>query len=198
MQRKPHRIPDDYNWNSNLFLAKFASDAPDAWYKHVSQVQRCLNSTFNRSTKRTPFELMFGVTMKTPEDIRLNDVISEAYEDEFSEDQNLIRKEARRSILDIQRENTKTYNKKRKVAAVYKMGDVVAIKRTQFGTGMKLRAKFLGPYTVIKANPNERYDLEKIGGQEGPQKTTSSADQMKHWIDKDAEDSVTEEDEDDN
>ncbi|GFV06038.1 transposon Tf2-6 polyprotein [Trichonephila clavipes] len=39
-------------------------------------------------------------------------------------------------------ENKKTYNKKREKASQYQVCDLVAVQRTQFGGGLKLRAKF--------------------------------------------------------
>lgn len=63
----------------------------------------------------------------------------------------------------------------------YEIGDLVAIKRTQFGTGLKIARKYLGPYKVKKIGVNERYEVEKVGEHEGPITTTTSADQMKPW-----------------
>ncbi|GFX83593.1 hypothetical protein TNCV_325421 [Trichonephila clavipes] len=65
-------------------------------------------------------------------------------------------------------ENRKTYNRRRKKASLYKEGDFVAIQRTQFGAGLKLRPKFLGPYKVTKVNSKDRYEVEKVGQHEGP------------------------------
>ncbi|GFW81273.1 hypothetical protein TNCV_376211 [Trichonephila clavipes] len=70
---------------------------------------------------------------------------------------------------------------RRKKASLYKEGDLVAIQRTQFGAGRKLRPKFLGPYKVTKVNPQDRYEVEKVGQHEGPNSTTTSADLMKHF-----------------
>ncbi|GFX60006.1 transposon Tf2-6 polyprotein [Trichonephila clavipes] len=80
-------------------------------------------------------------------------------------------------------ENRKTYNRRRKKASLYKEGDLVAIQRTQFGAGLKLRPKFLGPYKVTKVNSKdrERYEVEKVGQHEGPNSTTASADLIKHF-----------------
>ncbi|GFX27825.1 endonuclease-reverse transcriptase [Trichonephila clavipes] len=50
--------------------------------------------------------------------------------------------------------------KKRKKASLYEEGDLVAIRRTQFGTGLKLRPKFLGPYKVTKGNSKDRFYKE--------------------------------------
>ncbi|KAH8245656.1 hypothetical protein KR038_010818 [Drosophila bunnanda] len=48
--------------------------------------------------------------------------------------------------------------RKRRPAAKYKVGDLVAIKRTQLGGGLKLNPKFLGPYRVTKVKPKDTYD----------------------------------------
>ncbi|GFV04081.1 transposon Tf2-9 polyprotein [Trichonephila clavipes] len=58
----------------------------------------------------------------------------------------------------MQEENCRNFNKKRKKAYQYEIGDIVAIQRTQFGTGLKLRPKFFGPYEVVKVKPKDRYD----------------------------------------
>ena len=58
----------------------------------------------------------------------------------------------------------------------------MAIKRTQFGPGLKLKPKYLGPYRVVKYKRKDRYDVEKLDSSvEGPQRSSSSADQMKRW-----------------
>ncbi|GFV66587.1 transposon Tf2-9 polyprotein [Trichonephila clavipes] len=62
-----------------------------------------------------------------------------------------------------QKENKRTYDRKRKEAPRYEKGDLVAIQRTQFGSGLKLRPKFLGPYKVIEVKPRDRYNLERVG-----------------------------------
>ncbi|GFW86305.1 uncharacterized protein TNCV_4330891 [Trichonephila clavipes] len=75
----------------------------------------------------------------------------------------------------------RTYDRKRKRAPGYQKGDLVAIQRTQFGSGLKLRPKFLGPYKVIEVKPRDRYNLERVGNHEGPKLTSSSADLMKFY-----------------
>ncbi|GFX23004.1 transposon Tf2-6 polyprotein [Trichonephila clavipes] len=57
--------------------------------------------------------------------------------------------------------NKKTYNKKRKKAPGYQVGDLVAVQRTQFGGGLKLRPKFFGPYQITEVKPRDRYTVEK-------------------------------------
>ncbi|GFX72161.1 retrovirus-related Pol polyprotein from transposon 412 [Trichonephila clavipes] len=70
---------------------------------------------------------------------------------------------------------------RKKKASLYKENDLVAIQRTQFGAGLKLRPKFLSPYKVTKVNSKDRYEVEKVGQHDGPNSTTTSADLMKHF-----------------
>ncbi|KAH8279239.1 hypothetical protein KR026_004571, partial [Drosophila bipectinata] len=58
---------------------------------------------------------------------------------------------------------------------------LVAIKRTQFGAGLKLKKKYLGPYTVTRKLRHGRYLVEKVGDDEGPNKTNTVAEYMKLW-----------------
>ncbi|KAI4481937.1 hypothetical protein M0804_008956 [Polistes exclamans] len=104
------------------------------------------------------------------------------------------------SISKVQRENRKTFNKKRVEAKVYRDGDLVAIKRMQQGPGLKLANKFLGPYTIIKEMRNNRYLVRRVGEHEGPLQTSTAADYMKPWISKegDISDSESESDISDN
>ncbi|GFX75595.1 transposon Tf2-6 polyprotein [Trichonephila clavipes] len=59
--------------------------------------------------------------------------------------------------------NKKTY-KKRKKAPEYQAGDLVAVQRTQFGGGLKLRPKFFRPYQITEVKPRDRYTVEKDSG----------------------------------
>ncbi|KAH8248095.1 hypothetical protein KR032_000727, partial [Drosophila birchii] len=56
---------------------------------------------------------------------------------------------------------------------------LVAIKRTQYGTGLKLKGKYLGPYKVVKINNHGRYEVERVGHGEGPYRTKAVAEYMK-------------------
>ncbi|XP_060806011.1 uncharacterized protein LOC132902953 [Amyelois transitella] len=136
----------------------------------------------------TPFELMFGVKMRDKDDGILK-LIEEEIIQEVNDKRQELREKAKESIRKIQEENVKYYNRKRKEAFSYDIGDLVAIKKTQFSQGSKLYPKFLGPYEVTEKKRNDRYVLNKIGTAEGPIKTTSSADYMKPWVS--SEDSIS-------
>ncbi|GFY42276.1 uncharacterized protein TNIN_214721 [Trichonephila inaurata madagascariensis] len=101
--------------------------------------------------------------MRNKKDIRIRDLLLKEMAEELQEQREFLRNDAKKNIETIQSENRKTYNKRRKIAPIYKEGDLVAIQRTQFGTGLKLRPKFLGPYKITKVNSRDRYEVEKVG-----------------------------------
>ena len=73
---------------------------------------------------------------------------------EFEEDRDVMRSEAKENIVKLQEENCRTCNRKRKPEAQYEIDELVAIKRTQCGIGLKLKAKFLDPYKVVRKLPH--------------------------------------------
>lgn len=162
-------------------LAKLSIDDPTQWFKFVPRLQRILNSTTTRSTKFTPFEVLTGVKMKQKEDLQIKQLLDEEHILKVFEEREILRNEAKQNISRLQAENVKQYNKRRKPAHKYKLGDKVAIQRTQFGTGLKLRPRFFGPYEITKINPNDRYEVRKLGCHDGPTITSTAADKMKPW-----------------
>lgn len=162
-------------------LSKMTSDNPMKWYKFVPDLQRTLNSSICRSTNRTPFELMVGVPMHSRNDVSLTAMIEDSMVDELDENRNMMRADARKQIEKVREENRRTFNKRRKKARRYNLQELVAIRRTQFGPGLKLFPKYLGPYEVTSVKRNDRYAVKKIGEHEGPNITSSSADNMKPW-----------------
>lgn len=162
-------------------LSKLSSDDPEKWFMHTNRVQQVINKTYQRSIGTTPFELLVGVPMKTKDDIEIKKMIEEESIKAFNEERDELRKRAKSQILRVQDENRRSFNAKRKPATQYSAGDLVAIKRTQFGGGLKLKANNFGPYEVIKSNGNDRYEVRKVGIHDGPYATTSSADHMCKW-----------------
>lgn len=162
-------------------LTKLSAPKPEEWYKHLETVQKFVNATPSRSTNKTPFNLLFGTQMRLKEDPKVREMIEEEWIQMFEEQRDEIRNEAKEQLVKMQAENRKNYNKRRKEATKYVLDDMVAIKRTQQGSGLKTHSKFLGPYRVTKVLRNDRYLVEKLGYHEGPFQTSASADHMKPW-----------------
>lgn len=162
-------------------LTKLSIENPREWFKYVSRVQKFLNSTYQRSIDTSPFELMVGSTMSLKDDIRIRQLIEEENVNSHQEERHELRLHAKEQIFKVQRENERSYNKKRRAVRKYEVGSLVTIKRTQFRTGLKLYPKYLGPYKVVTVFRKDRYQVEKVGAGEGPIRTSSSADHMKPW-----------------
>ena len=153
----------------------FIKISGEKWYKHVDRVQLALNSTYQRSIGCSPFELLFGAKMRCADDPKLKEYLENEWRNLFIEQRDELRSSAKEQILKVQEKNRRTYDKKRVPSTKYAEGDIVAIRRTQFGTGLKVHRKNLGPYRVTKVGRNDRYRVSKIEG-EGPNETTKSAD----------------------
>lgn len=162
-------------------LTKLSLDNPDRWYRYVDKVQRNINSTHQRSVGMSPFEVMFGIKLKQQEDFKIIELIEQETVNLYNEKRDRLREVAKENIIKIQEENRKSYNRNSKAATTYREGELVAIKRTQFGPGLKIKAKFLGPYKVTKTKRNDRYEVVRMGDGEGPSITSTSADFMKPY-----------------
>jgi len=170
-------------------LIKLADPKRDEWHRYLEQAQLYLNTTVHRSIGTNPFHLLFGTKARLQSDPEVQRLIESEWMEAFQAERDELRKRAAENILKIQQENRQTYDKKRVAAIAYKEGDLVAIKRTQQKPGLKLAPKFLGPYQIIRVLRNNRYLVQREGGQEGPYTTSSSSDNMKPiWISDASED----------
>lgn len=143
----------------------------------------------------TPFKLLFGTNLRMKEDTSIRELIEEEWVKMFEESRDELRSEAKENIQKIQQENRKNYNKRRKETRSFKEDELVAIKRTQSGPGLKLASRFLGPYQITKVLRNDRYLVRKIGETEGPRETSTSIDHMKPWKNSSTDYSPSEDDE---
>lgn len=160
-------------------LTKLCQQTPKNWYKHLNEVQMVLNGTYQRAIGTTPFEVLMGTKMRTKSDARILELLNAENLDTFNQERERLRQEAKQQIAKVQEENRQEHNKKCKPAHLYVLGDLVFIRRTQFGGGLKIKPHFLGPYKVTKIKRNERYEVEKVGDGEGPLCTSTSSDNMK-------------------
>lgn len=174
-------------------LTKLAAPNAAEWHKYVDRAQRYINNSPNRSTGMTPFYLLFGTRMNIKDDPVIKEILEKEEAMAYQQERDKMRELAREEIIKVQEENKRIYNKRRKKPNKYKQDDLVAIKRTQGGPGLKFATKYLGPYQVKRALRNERYIVEKIGQGEGPRKTSTAADFMKPWRKDATEDYISKE-----
>ncbi|KAH8338615.1 hypothetical protein KR074_001174 [Drosophila pseudoananassae] len=112
---------------------------------------------------------------------RILQLLDEEMYSNFDEQRQQLRKDAKIEIQRAQDSYKKYYDLRRKPEVNYKVGDLVAIRRTQFIAGRKLAGEYLGPYEISKVNKNGRYEVRKAADGEGPCNTSTSCDHMKLW-----------------
>jgi len=88
--------------------------------------------------------------MRISGDVQLKSLIQDCLILELDDERDKLRKEAKENFQSIQAENKKAFDAKRKVEKKFQLNDLVTIKRTQYGTGLKLKGKYLGSYKVVK------------------------------------------------
>lgn len=120
--------------------------------------------------------------MRLKDDVSLREIVDNEIIYQLQEERDELREQAKGAIERIQQENRANFNKRRKKATAYQIGDLVAIKRTQFAPGSKLYCKYLGPYKIVRVLRGDRYMVEKVRECEGPRSTSASGDHIKSWV----------------
>lgn len=118
-------------------------------------------------------------------DPKLNEVRRNTREDN---DIITIREEVKDRLRDQQIKQKKYYDKDRKPARNYKVGELVKITKVAFhneGKSTKLMPSYIGPYRVVKTMGNDRYKLAAIPGltsSKSKRNTTVASDRMLPWV----------------
>lgn len=165
--------------------AQNLSDNEKVWDEKIGAVQWGLNNTNQKTTGRTPAEVMFGTSMNAELNPKLNEIRRNTREDN---DVTAIREEVKDKIQKNQINQKKNYDRGRKPARTYNEGDLVKITKVAFnndGKSTKLLPSYIGPYRIVKVLGNDRYKLAAIPGLTGTKnkrKTTVAADRMLPWV----------------
>lgn len=135
-----------------------------SWDKVIVQAEHTFNNTVNKSIGTTPSKALFGVHQKRTND----DVIRMYLENLQMDDCDLmsIREKIYKRNLEAQEQYKQHFDKKRKAAHEYNIGDFVMLKNvvTEAGVNQKLLPKFKGPYQIDKVLGNDRYAVIDIPG----------------------------------
>lgn len=146
-------------------LAKLVDEQNICWDKTLCDVEFYFNNTINRATGETPSKLLFGRNQLG----KIQDKIAEYFELEINsvnQDINDIRKAASDKMLRVQSQNEVGFNKTRKEAHKFSIGEYVMVANTDttVGVSKKLIPKYRGPYQVTAVLPNDRYVVNDIIG----------------------------------
>lgn len=128
------------------------------WYLILVEVEHAINNTVNRTTGRTPSQLIFGLEQRGPCVDQLKEFVSTANHPGARDIQNM-RAQAADKVAKLQNYQEKVFNAKHKAPRIYKLGELVMIRNyeTTLGVSKKLLPKFRGPYEIKKTLGNDRY-----------------------------------------
>lgn len=159
------------------------------WDVNTGKLQWSLNNTVNKTTKKTPAEIVFGHRTINPnnDEGRLLNAIGQAQEDDTGEpSREAIRAVAEANIAKSQTSMKKQYDSKRAPTKFFSQGDLVMIPNHHNpanGKSKKLCPKFKGPFKVTAVLPNDRYEISSVKGHSKRKyKSVYPADHLKRWI----------------
>lgn len=150
---------------SDALSAKCHGGNDNIWDEYIGEVQLGINTTINKTTGKSPSELLFGCRLMNASENILADVITETTERIEGDALDRLRSDARERIEKQQEYAKKQFDKHRTCQRQYSVGDLVRIERTvidkdHVGKSQKLIPKFQGPYRILKILPNDRFLVE--------------------------------------
>lgn len=168
----------------NSLTAQNLKDHEKEWDRKLGTIQWGLNNTKQKTTGRTPAEIMFGVRINS----EVNPALNEVRTSEQAISAASIRSEVKERIDKAQEKQKLYYDKGRTIARTYKKGELVKILKSSFnndGKSTKLMPSYEGPFKIVNVLGNDRYKVAPIPGFDGTKnkrRTTVAADRLQPWI----------------
>lgn len=149
----------------NALSTKCHGKSDNTWDEYVGDIQLGMNTTVNKTTGKSPSELLFGFRVLSPPENIINEVLTDVISRVSDKDLTEMRTEAKANIDKQQGISKKEFDKHRKKATSYSIGDLVRVERTiinkeHSGKSKKLIPKFHGPYRIVKILENDRFVIE--------------------------------------
>ncbi|CAK9829630.1 hypothetical protein ANTRET_LOCUS6933 [Anthophora retusa] len=167
-------------------IAKLADERNAHWYDVLEDVEFACNNTVNRSTGEAPSVLLYGVYQRGKVVDCIRDMLNPSGLAANARSLETVRDKAAKQIKKSFDQNKQNYDKKRKVAGKYKVGDRVMLRNfVNLSDSAKLVPQFKGPYEVAKVLRNDRYVIKDIDGfqvTQMPFKGTWAVWNMRPWL----------------
>lgn len=150
---------------SDALSTKCHNKNENTWDLYLGDIQLGINTTINKTTGKSPSEILFGCKLVSPTENVLSDIITEVSERVSGDELMQLRSTAGDKIRKQQADSKVQFDKHRKKASSYNVGDLVRIERSvndkdHIGKSKKLIPKFHGPYRIVKILPNDRFLVE--------------------------------------
>ncbi|KAK8767927.1 hypothetical protein V5799_005292 [Amblyomma americanum] len=161
------------------------------WDIGLKGVEAFLNTSYNKSTGRTPFEVLLGYNPKF-HDGALRE-IAETEDNVAWTNPEQLQAEVRTRILDSQAKYKKRFDMRHCSGDTLKAGDVVVMRCAPEHTGepTKTQPRYKGPLVVTEVKPNDTYEVAALMGTRSRHyATTAHISSQKTWStsNKDVED----------
>jgi len=167
----------------NSLAATCAGQPENRWDEYVKKVQSAINCTSNRTTRMSLTQLLLGYKPYSPADAKLLSGIQDIL-DEVSLRE--LRRQAKAATDSEQAEQKKGFDMRRYKAPQYTVGDVVMVTSTPPSTdeSRKLAAKAKGPYRIVAALPNDRYEVQDLRDLKKSPNSRSivAANSLRKWV----------------
>lgn len=163
--------------------ANIESNSGKDWDKQLKKVQRDLNSSINKTTGKSPFELLYGYVNRHDEGaLRILTVHDD--KENYVEPAKL--QEKALQCIEIEQCKYKNrYDKNRNILSKFNIGEIVYMRNYLAATGesTKLQPKFQSPLIVTKVYPSDTYGIvdlqvDSLGRRYA---ATAHAQQLKGW-----------------
>lgn len=152
------------------------------WDLRIKETERNLNNVVNKTTDKTPFEMLHGYSPRFNDGILRK--VAELDAEEWR-DPKEIQDETYKEIEKKQLKMKESYDKKRCRTMTFDPGEIVVVRRPPKPTGepTKTQAKYRGPLIITEVLPNDTYKVTQL---EEKQKgrfyaTTAHVSQLKPW-----------------
>lgn len=167
--------------------ATCAGGTEETWDESVKKVQSAINCSTNRTTRRSPTELLLGYKPRSMADAKLIASIQDTLD---QIDLREMREDAKKSTEIEQLKQKRRYDSRRYKPPTYEEGDVVMVQANPVATGesRKLSARAKGPFKVKAVLPNNRYEVQDLRDmKKSPnQRSVVAVDSLPRWITFDA------------
>lgn len=126
-----------------------------SWKDAVGEVQLAINSTFSKSTGKTPFQLLTGCSQSPP-------AISALVRDVERLDLESCREQAKQRMDERAKVQKQKFDENKAKIIPFKVGDIVLFKQNP-RVITKLSSKYRGPCIVTEVCDNDRYKISVHG-----------------------------------
>ena len=157
------------NRTLEMYLRCFTSSRPKEWVKWVPWVEYCYNTSTHSSTRKTPFEIVYGRAPPTLLSYVPGTSQVESVDVELQARDSVI-KELKENIQQAQERMRRYYNGKH-TEREFQVGEWVFLRLQPYRQAslslrrnIKLSPRFYGPYKIVRRIGTVAYELELLPG----------------------------------